>query len=200
LIGNLIPFLVATIFEFGRIYARAGLLRHLGLDDYLLLVGWLSALINCILACLGTLYGEGMHKADISLSYVVPALRLNYATRLCYQASFCFTKLSICVFYLRVFGTTKATRYHVHAIIAFVVAYTIPLEVTAILSCNPPKKVWEPSTPGYCLDAMIGFWTSFACNTISDIWIIVFAARKVWALKMQRTQKMALVGTLTLGW
>lgn len=156
--------------------------------------------MNCVLATLGTRYGEGMHEINIPPDYVVPALKLNYATAPIYQASLCFTKLSICVFYLRVFTTTKRARYHVYALIAFLLAFSIPLELTLILSCVPPRKVWLPSTPGHCLDEIIGFWTSFACNLASDIWLIVFAAPRIWGLKMQARQKVALLATLTLGW
>lgn len=53
---------------------------------------------------------------------------------------------------------------------------------------------------GYCLNPIVGFWTSFACNLISDIWIILFAIPKVWALKMQKRQKNMLLGVLTLSW
>lgn len=46
----------------------------------------------------------------------------------------------------------------------------------------------------------MAFWTSIACNLISDVWLIVFAAPRVWGLKMQGRQKLALLATLTLGW
>ncbi|KAK5126226.1 hypothetical protein LTR85_010461 [Meristemomyces frigidus] len=200
LVGNLVSFVVASILITGRLYARAFLLRHVGIDDYLLVLGWLAALVNCVLATLGTRYGSGMHEIDIPDKYLVPALKLNYATTLCYQASLCFTKLSICVFYLRVFSTTKASRWQVYAMIAFVVAFTVPLEVVTILSCVPPQKTWLPAKSGHCLNTIIAFWTSVACNIISDVWIIVFAAPRVWSLKMQGRQKLALLATLTLGW
>lgn len=185
----------------GRMFARIGLMHQTGLDDYLLLVGWASAFVNCVLACLGTVYGEGMHQRDIKEEWIVPALKLNYATLVCYQASFAFTKLAICVFYDRVFGTMKGAKWQIYAIGGFVIAYTIPLELVSILSCVPPQKVWDPTFEGgYCLNTIIAFWTSFACNLISDIWIIIFAIPKVWSLKMQTRQKVILLSVLTTSW
>lgn len=124
---------MGSIFISGRIYARAFILGHVGTDDYLLALGWLSALANCLLASLGTVYGEGKHEVDIPERDLIPALKLNYATIICYQAALCFTKLSICVFYLRVFSTTRAARWHVYAMMIFVIAFTVPLELVSVL-------------------------------------------------------------------
>lgn len=42
LVRNLIPELIATIFFFARVYARAWLLRNWGADDTLLTISWVS--------------------------------------------------------------------------------------------------------------------------------------------------------------
>ena len=188
------------MFIFGRIYARIGLVRHFGVDDYLITIGWFSALALCVLACLGTQYGEGMHEQDIPDEFLKPALKLNWATRLVYQAGLAFTKLSIAVFYLRVFTTTRAKRIEIYVFIAFVTLFTVGLLVASILSCVPPQKAWNVEIPGYCTNTIVAFWVSFVCGMISDIWLIVFAVPKVWSLKLQRSQKIALLSTLTLGW
>lgn len=42
LAGNLIPELIATVFFFARVYARAWLLRNWGADDTFLAISWVS--------------------------------------------------------------------------------------------------------------------------------------------------------------
>lgn len=149
---------------------------------------------------LGIRYGSGMHESNIPPSSIGPALELNYATLPFYLASLCFTKLSICWFYLRVFTTTNLIRYQIYAVVILLIGYTIPLEILAILSCTPPSKNWEPKKPGICLNTIPAFWTSFVCNLLTDIYLIAFAFPKIWNLQMQKRQKVALLSTVSLGW
>jgi len=201
-IGNTVPFAFATVFFFGRVYARLGLLQQFGSDDYLISGSWLAALVNCALAVISTRYGEGRHTVDVKPEWVSKNLKILYASRICYQMALGLVKLSIAVFYLRVFNVTRATRIHLYIMIGFILAFTVSLSLENILPCVPPSKTWnlDPSAPGHCSNTIIGFWTSVACQIISDIWIIVFAVPRVWQLKMQRAQRLALLGTLTLGW
>jgi hypothetical protein len=171
-----------------------------GIDDFLLLLAWLSALANCIMACLSTQYGSGLHEKDVKLAWLPTAIKLAWGTRLCYICALGFVKLSIAVFYLRVFNVTRTMRVHLYTLIAFIAAITIMLSLQSIFSCIPPSKAWNPDEPGKCSDNISWFWVSLACQLASDIWIIGFAIPRVWALKMQRTQKIALLSMLTLGW
>jgi hypothetical protein len=186
----------------GRIFARLGLLGQFGIDDSLLSIAWLSSLANCIMACLGIRYGAGRHQSEVKLAWLPTAIKLEWGTLLCYITALGFVKLSIAVFYMRVFNVTQATRIHLYILIVFIAAFTMMLDLESIFSCIPPDRAWNlnPNAPGFCTNSIPWFWVCFACQLISDIWIIGFAAPRVWALKMQRTQRIALLGMLTLGW
>ncbi|KAK3115534.1 hypothetical protein LTR53_005029 [Teratosphaeriaceae sp. CCFEE 6253] len=189
LLGNVLPFTLATLLVWGRMYSRLALLRQFGLDDYLLAAAWLAALAECSLAGVGRSHGAGRHKTDIPPGYVVVNQQVLYGSRISYQMSLGLVKLSLAVFYLRVFNVNQAARIHIYALIAFVITFTSALLLLNILQCIPPSKYWslDPNTPGHCTDPAPGFWLAFACQAITDTWLIAFA-------------KIAILATLTLGW
>ncbi|KAK3116086.1 hypothetical protein LTR53_003928 [Teratosphaeriaceae sp. CCFEE 6253] len=202
LLGNVLPFTLATLMVWGRMYSRLALLRPFGLDDYLLAAAWLAALAECSLAGVGTSHGAGRHKTDIPPGYVVVNQQVLYGSRISYQMSLGLVKLSLAVFYLRVFNVNQAARIHIYALIAFVITFTSALLLLNTLQCIPPSKYWslDPNHPGHCTDPAPGFWLAFACQAITDIWLLAFAAPRVWRLQMPRAQKIAILATLTLGW
>ncbi|KAK6442723.1 hypothetical protein LTR95_001039 [Oleoguttula sp. CCFEE 5521] len=200
LAGNLVPFGLATIVLAGRIYARAAVLRKIGVDDYLLTLGWLCALVNCILAVLATKYGLATHQQEVPLALIPTFRKLTFATYITYQFSLGFTKLAISVLYLHALGISKSACREVYALIAFVFVYTIALTVQLVFSCVPIRKTWHSEVAGYCYSLEPGFWAHFVCNLVSDIWLIAFAAPRVWRIKLPTRQKVVLLATITLGW
>ncbi|THW99246.1 hypothetical protein D6D13_10254 [Aureobasidium pullulans] len=199
LLGNILPFLLATIFYFGRVYSRALILRTFGWDDWLLTVGWLAALANCIMACLLTNYGGGMHEADVPLSTIIPSLKLLYGTLIAYQISICFTKLSLCALYLKVFTTSRSGRIFLYSVFGFVVIATVCLECVSIFQCNPVRGVWDINIHKKCIDTIPAFYTSTVESVLVDILLIAFAAPKIMRLNLHARQKYALLFTICLG-
>ncbi|KAH0364596.1 hypothetical protein KCU65_g6737, partial [Aureobasidium melanogenum] len=200
LLGNLLPFLLATIFYFGRVYSRAAVLHTFGWDDWLLTTGWLAALANCIMACLLTRFGGGLHQADVPFSTIVPSLKLLYGTLIVYQLSLCFTKLSLCALYLKVFTTSRPSRIFLYGVFGFIVVATIVLECVCIFQCNPVEAVWDITLQKKtCIDTIPAFYASTAENILVDILLIVFAAPKIMRLNLHSRQKNALLFTICLG-
>ncbi|KAI4727659.1 hypothetical protein E4T49_04516 [Aureobasidium sp. EXF-10728] len=200
LLGNILPFLLATVFYFGRVYSRAAILRTFGWDDWLLTAGYIAALANCIMACLLTKFGGGLHEADARPSTVVPSLKLLYGTLIAYQFSLCFTKLSLCALYLKVFTTSRSSRIFLYSVFAFVAVATIILECVSIFQCNPVEGVWNIAIQKKkCIDTIPAFYASTVESVLVDVLLIAFAAPKIMRLNLHARQKNALLFTICLG-
>ncbi|KAG9674275.1 hypothetical protein KCU99_g7599, partial [Aureobasidium melanogenum] len=200
LLGNLLPFLLATIFYSGRVYSRAAVLHTFGWDDWLLTTGWLAALANCIMACLLTKFGGGLHQADAAPSTIVPSLKLLYGTLIVYQLSICFTKLSLCALYLKVFTTSRPGRIFLYGVFGFVAIATIILECVCIFQCSPVEAVWNITIQKKkCIDTIPAFYASTVESVLVDILLIAFAAPKIMRLNLHARQKNALLFTICLG-
>ena len=60
------------------------------------------------------------------------------------------TRVSVCLFLLRIFNAVRAWRWGLYGIMAFVVAIVIPIEVSIFGQCSPSRKLWDPLMPGSC--------------------------------------------------
>ena len=198
--GTLLPFSLATIAFAGRLYARAVVLHRIRIDDYLLGLGWLAALADCVIAVLATKYGSGIHQENVPLAFFPMNYKLAFAGYFTYALSLGFTKLAIGVFDLQVFGTNRCACRELYALIAFVSCYTLALNLQFAFSCVPVHKSWLPDAAGHCYSQLPGLWIQFSCNVASDIWLIAFAAPRIWYVRLPTRQRMVLVITMTLGW
>lgn len=205
LLGNILPQSLATLFVLARIATKSLLSRTWGSDDTTLTLSWLSSLALTVLSCLQTRYGAGQHLASVPLSNLKPSLQLAYATLLLYNLTLCLTKVSISLFYLRVFADRWNKPLSLAAL-TFVVAYTVPLEIVSVAQCRPVAGVWDRAAlvaegkEVTCIDTIPAFYTSAVCNILADAWLIVHAVPRVLGLQMGRRQKGLLLFFLSLGW
>ena len=61
-----------------------------------------------------------------------------------------FTRVSICFFLLRIFGTKLAWRRVLYSIMALSVATGLSGATVVLAECSPFQKIWEPLIPGTC--------------------------------------------------
>lgn len=170
-----------------------------GLKERTLTQAQVAALANCIMACLLTNFGGGLHEADAAPSTIVPSLKLLYGTLIAYQISLCATKLSLCALYLKVFTTSRSSRIFLYGIFVFVTVATIILECVSIFQCNPVRGVWDITIDKKCIDTIPAFYASTVENVLVDILLIAFAAPKIMRLNLHARQKNALLFTICLG-
>ena len=61
-----------------------------------------------------------------------------------------FTRMSICLFLLLVFGINARWRLICLFIVAFIVVTNVPAAIAILVACTPIQKLWYPSIPGTC--------------------------------------------------
>lgn len=77
--------------------------------------------------------------------------RRLWASTWIYVLSLGLSKLSILAQYLRIF-IARRTVQAIWVCIVFVSAYTVQSIIVGILSCNPPKKYWNSTVSGTCIN------------------------------------------------
>lgn len=87
------------------------------------------------MAYLGTRYGNDMHISDVAQDKLVPAGELSYGTLIAYQVTLCFTKLSVCALYLRVFTTGQASRR---------ILWAATVSIVSFVSCSSSRGYNRP--------------------------------------------------------
>ena len=111
------------------------------------------------------------------------------------------TKLSILLQYLRIFVPNHAGKlyYTVQLIIWLNLLFYTATALVEIFTCMPRKKIWEPSTPGRCVNIGILVITTGAINVISDFSILMLPLSSIWGLQMPRKRKIALSAVFATG-
>lgn len=100
-------------------------------------------------------YGVGRHQFYLELSpqlsqQLSQAIEWQYISQVLCIVSTMFTKVSICFFLLRIFGTKRTWKRCIYGIMAFSVATNISSASIVLAQCSPVQKLWDPLIPGTC--------------------------------------------------
>ncbi|KAL3417920.1 pth11-like integral membrane protein [Phlyctema vagabunda] len=186
-------FVVVRIFT--RIFARTG---GMAADDYLIIVGWLFTTGTAMCCLISTRYGCGRHLWVVSQSDFESIFKILYSYVYLYATGVSFTKLSILLFYRRVFGVTKAFWI----CLSLVVGYWVAIIIAWINVCHPIHLFWYKHTTtmeGYCFNDSKFYFGNGIANMLIDICVLAYPVPIVWKLHMPKEKKLAVIAILMLG-
>ena len=84
-----------------------------------------------------------------------------------------FTKLSILLLYIRVFGVTRWVRLTCYGCIAALTVQTVPIFFIVFFQCQPLEAIWNKYIEGRCLDVSS---VAFAGGALSIFWDVILIA------------------------
>ncbi|XHG03820.1 hypothetical protein AWENTII_007108 [Aspergillus wentii] len=163
-----------------RTWTRIFIVRNFRSDDYLMITSLILsiALTGVTLDMLN--YGLGRHMWDVPLAHLTPYfLKLNVIAAILYCAATGFTKVSVLIFYLRIFPS-RSFHISVWTIVFIAVAYNVASVLANVFSCTPIAKAWDLTIEhGICMNrpvfyfanAGLGIFTDFAttlATTVAD--------------------------------
>ncbi|PWY88106.1 hypothetical protein BO94DRAFT_64517 [Aspergillus sclerotioniger CBS 115572] len=182
-----------------RVWARR--LQGLGLfvEDYLSIFALaLSLGVNALL--FQSLHaGVGEHVDTLSTA-TVEAYSLNlYVMQLFWNTCLPVIKLSIVLFYQRIFPV-RSMIIACRSVMLFLAAWYIAFQTTAIFQCIPIHHEWQKkTTQGKCI-AFVPFVTTLAAtNLCTDVLLLILPTRQVWKLQIPWGRKVGLSAIFTLG-
>ena len=89
---------------------------------------------------------EAVHDVATALKWSSIAAPIGIVAGLC-------TRLSICLFLLRIFRAKRQWRRGLYAVMVFAIAIIVPTIVSLLAQCSPVQKLWDPLLPGSCWSA-----------------------------------------------
>lgn len=128
-----------------------------------------------------------------------PAFKLTFSTAIVYLPTLAFLKISICLFYLRLFADRKS-RYLIIGTIIWILLFTIPCLFVWIFQCDPVRGAYDFSVHSKCISTDPIFYLSSVSEIVTDVWLISFITFKTWNINLQTKEKVVLLFILTLGW
>lgn len=133
-------FLSTTTFTL-RIGIRS-LKRQLGWDDFTISIAWIFLLIGMSFNGLEYHSGFGRHVYYLSKGQVESVLKWSWLTQIFLFPTICLTKISIALFILRI-KKTGWLKWSLYALIAGLVATTLPCLVILLAQCRPVQAYWN---------------------------------------------------------
>ncbi|TEY37398.1 hypothetical protein BOTCAL_0521g00030 [Botryotinia calthae] len=209
--------------SFFFVSARLGtrvFLQKLEIDDWFIVPALLMALAMAVTFNMEAKNGFGLHTSQVSKEHKIEAFKVGsnsslefpfpilpaaantlkwfFAAQLLYKIASCFTKISICLFYLRIFPS-KNFKIATFVTIGIVIVYSIAAVSATIWSCNPIEKSWNKALPGSCIQIGNVWYSTSVMAIVTDLIIIVLPIYQIRRLQLPLSQKFGLVLMFSLG-
>ncbi|KAJ5654134.1 hypothetical protein N7490_001137 [Penicillium lividum] len=181
-----------------RCYARFGLMKITGREDWAILSALTLSIAYCGLVGAQLHYGMGIHEKYLSEYVLHQQLKCLWAAIPLYNASLGCTKFSILFQYLRIFPA-RWFRNCCHVIMAVVATYITWAVVSGYVNCVPVAKFWDPEIPGHCLSFDAVWFFNASMNIATDVTLLLLPMPLLSALQLPRLQKIALMGVFAIG-
>ena len=94
--------------------------------------------------------GLGKHAGCVSPNKITEDVKLEYIEVILLFVSTLFSRVSVCIFLLRIFSINIHWRWTLYSIMALTVVANITCIITVLTECRPLAKLWNPTTPGSC--------------------------------------------------
>ncbi|KAI2822937.1 hypothetical protein CBS12448_11057 [Aspergillus niger] len=195
-----VTYVLAAIAIALRFLARSRVQQaSIAADDWMIVAALLSVTANFVSTIVGGYYGLGKHVWAIPLHDVIKVMQILFAYVLIYVVTVPLIKLSVILFYRRIFGMNKAMWFCV----ALTIGYWVSCTIAFLVCCRPVSYYWtqyaDPAG-GRCVYNLYPFYIgNAAANVTTDVIILLVPMPVIWRLHMRTTQKVLVCSIFLLG-
>lgn len=119
--------------------------------------------------------------------------------QLLYGAILSLIKISICLFYIRIFFV-RPFRIATWIVIGFISCWGVMVFLTGLLMCTPIAFNWDQTIPGgKCADQRATFMAVGVLDLVTDLCVFVLPLPMIWKLQVSIGNKISLFGIFGLG-
>ncbi|KAK4212523.1 hypothetical protein QBC37DRAFT_374930 [Rhypophila decipiens] len=185
-----------------RIFVRLKYIKTWAWDDTTCILAALGSLSHTILYTEMVKIGYGRHIWDFPASWLIlpQNIQLLQANGITYPVTICLAKISILLFYLRIFGLiSKPFNVIVHTGGALLVAFYSAMVLVCIVSLNKCVGLESSRTP-FCL-AYSGpiVIANATFNVVTDFWILLLPLPLLSILRLRPGQKWGIAAVFGAG-
>lgn len=148
-------------------------------------------------------HGSGHHIAAVAMrnpSDPIEAQKWAYAAQLLIIPALMLPKLSICLSYLRIFYSDVQGRRMIQVVMAILIIQVFPFFIENIFQCKPIYVYWTEGRPSSkCLHDTAALYINGSLNAALDIALMAIVLPRILELHINKRQKWALIGIISLG-
>ncbi|CAI6092811.1 unnamed protein product [Clonostachys chloroleuca] len=185
-----------------RLYSRWLTIGQWETDDYIMLV--VGAIYTAYLAC-AKYTGQlafGVDMWNQNYDQIITALKFFYVSEILYLVALGLCKVSIVVFYLRIFND-KTFRIASYATLGVVVFPSIVMVFVQIFQCRPLELVWLGWRLQFyrdqCMDIHTLVYIAAGLSIFQDVVIIALPLPSIFKLKVDTRAKWGIFVMFNLG-
>ncbi|KAI1748158.1 hypothetical protein F4782DRAFT_385209 [Xylaria castorea] len=145
--------------------------------------------------------GLGFDTASLLMADLSAALdlqKLTFIGTILYGTASTSIRLSVIIFYFRIFPTTIVRRGG-YILAAVCVAWFVAIEALNLATCKPIEYMWNRSIEGHCINAPEGVIILGAANVIIDAVTVTLPIHEVMKLNLSREKKLVIFGVFLIG-
>jgi hypothetical protein len=144
-----------------------------------------------------------LREGKSNVDFLLPKLTMSQVTlaaMILYNPAIFFTKLSILLFYRRVFPSRNFHRI-LWAVGAFILAYSITSSMVNLLQCLPIEANWNPelAATAKCVHFGTELIAISTINAVTDLALLILPMPMLWGLHTSRNKKIQLMVIFALG-
>ncbi|GKZ17729.1 hypothetical protein AbraIFM66951_010865 [Aspergillus brasiliensis] len=199
LVVNCVFLPVALIALSVRTWTRVVVVRSVSWDDYLMIFAAILSTVMTGVTLKMLDFGLGKHMWDVPLEYFTPwFLKFNVIAAIIYCAGTGFTKVSVCLFYLRIFPS-RGFRFAVWSIVFVAVGYNVASVLANVFSCTPIAAAWDLTLPSHCMNRPVFYFANAGLGIFTDFATVLVPIPWLRRLQMPARQKVAVGSMLAMG-
>lgn len=200
IIASVLGPVIAIPFCLLRLYTKQWILRQVGWDDYSIVIATILALGFSILTGYQTTNGLGYHIWDVPADKFYNLMKIgDIAGPIFYNLSTLFTKISLCLFYLRL-SPFRSFRTAVYIVMVVSIIYSVLAAFGFAWVCQPIEKYWDFSiTTGTCINLNAYFLATACINAATDLALLVLPIFIIKDLHLPRRRKISVTLLLMTG-
>ncbi|KAL2194340.1 hypothetical protein P885DRAFT_43209 [Corynascus similis CBS 632.67] len=189
----------ATVMVCARLWTRGVIIKKLGVDDYMCVVGLLATYGSGIAIAHMTRYGLGRHVEVMELANIPLYLRVNFYVPIVMCCSaLLFLKMTFLCQYYRVLAVQHMRRVYIGSMV-IVGGWALSQVLVGIFICQPVLGFWDKSVPSKCIPNIPQWHINAAGNIATDIAVFALPLPALWRLRIARPAKAALLAVFSLG-
>lgn len=145
--------------------------------------------------------GLGQDIWTLKAEQITNLVEFYFFGEIFYVLTLGISKISICLFYLRVFPD-KRFRQFTYAVMAACLGYTIAFFFATLLQCQPISYTWnkwDGLHKGTCTNVHAQSWTAAATSIALDIIVLILPLRQLARLQMGLAKKIMVMSMFSVG-
>jgi hypothetical protein len=142
--------------------------------------------------------GFGRHLWEVDLENLPEVLKIFYIGAIFYAAIQGFTKVSICLFYLRIFPQ-RWLRIATIFTIVWTTASCLAFIVGLAFQCHPVASFWDRSLKGTCVNQLAIIYSGSGAVILQDLTLLILPIPCISSLEVKKGKKVSLFVMFSLG-